>query len=221
MRYFLSFALVLIFACSAFSQSRLRYYELGLGAGTLNYAGDIATTTTAGALISEMRPNAMVFGKRHFNDWFAIGLNASYGWFVAEDINHSNQKRGLSVTTKMFQANPFLEVNFIRFGKYHYDRKFTIFMQAGAGFLAYNPDPAAEVVYPEDVEPYNGAYNTINFWTGGGMKFRIGYRSILTLGFTYHAPGVDDLDGIIPTKNNSGINDVYGGVYVGISRAFF
>jgi hypothetical protein len=188
----------------------------------MNYAGDIATTTSTNAILAEMRPNILVYGKKHFNDWFAIGLNASYGWMYAADNNHSNQQRGLSVKTKMFQANPYLEANLIRFGKYHYETKFTLFVQAGAGFLAYNPEPEAAEVYPENIVPRNDAYNSINFFVGTGVKFRVSYNSILTVGLTYHGSGTDDLDGISVTQGlTSGKNDVYSGVYIGFSRAFF
>ncbi len=222
MKYILSITLTAFFTISGLAQSRTAYYELGLGAGTMNYAGDIATTTSTNAILEEMRPNFMVYGKKHFNDWFAMGLTSSYGWMYASDANHSNQQRGLSVKTKMFQVNPYLEASLIRFGKYHYDRKFTIFVQAGAGFLAYNPEPEAAEVYPENIEPRPDAYNSINFFVGTGMKFRLTYNSILTLGITYHGSGVDDLDGIKISKGfTSGKNDVYSGVYVGISRAFF
>ncbi len=222
MKYFLSITLTVLFSASAISQSRTAYYELGMGIGTLNYAGDIATTTSVNAILEEIRPNFMIYGKKHFNDWFAIGLTSSYGWIYAADANHSNQQRGLSVTTKMFQANPFIEASLIRFGKYHYDRKFTIFVQAGAGFLAYNPEPAAAEVYPDNIAPRPDAYNSINFFVGTGMKFRLSYHTLMTFGITYHGSGVDDLDGIRTTKGfDSGKNDVYSGIYLGISRAFF
>lgn len=222
MKYFLSLLLMGLFTISGFSQSRTAYYELGLGAGTLNYAGDIATTSSVDALVNEMRPNFMIYGKKHFNDWFAIGITSSYGWIYANDANHTNQQRGLQVKTNMFQANPFIEMHLIRFGKYHYERKFSIFVQLGGGFLAYNPEPSSSDVYPSDITPRNDAYNSINLFAGAGMKFRVGYQTILTMGFTYHGSRVDDLDGILPSNGlSSGENDVYGGVYVGLSRAFF
>lgn len=221
MKYLLSFILTAFFTLSAVAQSRLAYYELGLGVGTLTYSGDIATTNSTAAIISELSPNFMVYGKKHFNDWFAIGLSSSYGWIQAEDANHSNQQRGLEVRTTMFQVNPFLEMNLIRFGKYHYDRKFSIFIQLGGGFLAYNPEPSAAVVYPTEIEPRSAAYNSINFFAGTGAKFRVGYKTILTCGITYHTSGTDDLDGINQTKFGDGKNDTYGGIYLGISRAFY
>lgn len=222
MKYLLSLAFSISLLAMAHGQSRLAYYEFGLGAGTLNYSGDIATNNSTEAILKEMRPNFMVFGKRHVNDWFSFGLMASYGWIYASDANHDNQQRGLEVKTSLFQVNPFVEANLIRFGKFHYDRKFTIFVKVGGGFLAYNPQPSAATVYPQDYEVHPNAYRSINYFTGGGMKFRLAYHTVLTLEADFHNSGVDDLDGIL-SKNafNQGANDVYGGLYISISRAFF
>lgn len=219
MRYIMFLAL-LAFSLSSTAQSRNRYYELGVGIGTLNASGDIATTNSMDALLAEVKPNFKVYGKKHFNSWFAIGIDVSAGWIYASDANHSNQARGLSVETGIFQANPFLELSLIPFGKFRQDNKFTMFVQMGGGYVAYNPNPNASKGYPADIVPHSGSYHTFDFFVGGGAKFRVGYRTILTFGISYHMPGVDDLDGIVNTSTISE-NDVYGGVYVGISRAFF
>ncbi len=212
----------LLFSMSAEAQNRLAYTEFGFGVGTMNYSGDIATTTTVSALITETRPNFSVFAKRHFNDWFGMGLLASYGSFYANDINHTHQTRGLEVTTSMFQINPFLEINLIKFGKFHYERKFSIFLRAGGGYLAYNPDPLAADIYPPEFEPQIYAYTTFNFFGALGMKFRLGYETILTFDLSLHNSGVDNLDGILAIDpNHRGANDTYGGINVSISKAIF
>ncbi len=204
------------------AQSRLAYSEFGVSVGSLNYAGDIATTTNIGVLVSEVRPNVTMFAKRHTNDWFAFGLQASYGSIYAADVNHSNQTRGLEVSTTLAQVNPFLEASLIRFGKYHLERKFTIYLKVGGGFLAYNPQPSAEVTYPAALEPRTDAYQTYNFFYGGGVKFRVSYNCILSLEGLFHKTGADDLDGVAHVDpQNAGANDVYGGVSLGLSYAIF
>jgi hypothetical protein len=204
------------------AQNKLAYSEFGFGVGTLNYSGDIATTTSASSLLKETRPNFSAFAKRHFNDWFSLGILASYGSIYANDANHTHQNRGLEVSTSMFQINPFFEINIIKFGKFHYDRKFSVFLRAGGGFLAYNPDPKAADIYPPEFDPQINAYNSFNFFGGLGMKFRVGYQTILTFDLSLHNSGVDNLDGIIATNPaNRGANDTYGGINVSISRAIF
>lgn len=207
---------------SATAQSRTAYTEFGLGVGTLNYSGEIATTTSTSALLAEMRPAVTVFGARHLNGRFAFGALARYGWIYAEDANHSHQQRGISVSTSMLQVNPFVELNLIRFGKYHYQNKFTIFVRAGGGLLAYNPDPQAEEVFTSDFDPRPNAYTSFNYHVSGGVKFRLTYKSILALKVHYANSGADDLDGVLhrdPGFDSS--NDVFGGVEVTFSRAIF
>lgn len=204
------------------AQNRLAYTELGLGVGTLNYSGDIATTKSISALLDEARPNVSVFAKRHFNDWFSMGILSSYGWFYASDINHTRQNRGLEVTTSVFQVNPFLEINLIKFGKFHFDRKFTVFIRAGGGFLAYNPDPSAAEIYPPEYDPQIYAYTSFNYFGAVGMKFRVGYQTILSLDVSLHNSGADNLDGILAKEATArGANDTYGGINLSISRAIF
>lgn len=214
--------LILTLTGPVLAQNRLAYTEFGLGVGTLNYSGDIATTTSVSSLLTETRPNVSVFAKRHFNDWSSLGILASYGSFYANDVNHTHQNRGLEVSTTMFQVNPFFEINIIKFGKFHYDRKFTVFLRAGGGFLAYNPDPVAADIYPPEFDPQINAYFSFNFFGGMGMKFRLSYQTILSFDVSFHNSGVDNLDGILAIDpDDRGANDTYGGINVSISRAIF
>ena len=204
------------------AQSRLAYSEFGMGIGTMNYSGDIATTKSTAALVQEARPNVTVFAKRHLNDWFGFGMQSSYGWIYASDLNHTHQNRGLEVSTSVFQINPFIEISFIRFGKFHYERKFSIYTRAGGGLVAYNPDPSANEIYPPELDPNPNAYSGINFFVAPGIKFRLGYKTILSLEMTLHSTTKDNMDGVL-SKNvmDGGANDTYGGINIMISKAVF
>lgn len=209
-------------AVSLSAQNRLAFTEYGFGIGTLNYSGEIANTTSTSALISEARPNGALFLKRNFNDWFALGVETSYGWIVADDLNHTHQNRGLSLTTTIFQAHPYLEVNFLRFGKFHYDRKFSIYLRTGAGFIAYNPTVTSSEVFPSALEPRPNAYSGVHYFAAGGLKFRISYTTILSLEAAFHNAGADDLDGILAREaSERGANDTYGGIMIRLSKAIF
>lgn len=227
MKYSLKYIIVVglistLFLGTVNAQNRLAYSEFGVGIGSLNYSGDIATTTSVSTLVKETRPNFSVFGQRHFNDWFSMGLTASYGWFYADDLNHTHQNRGLSVTTSMFQINPFLQINLVKFGKFHYDRKFTVFLRAGGGYLAYNPDPVAAETYPPGLDPQIYAYSSFNIFGAMGVKFRLGYETILTIDLAIHNSGADNLDGVLAVDpNDRGANDTYGGINVSVSHAIF
>ena len=215
-------SLMLAATATMLAQPRLAYTEFGFGVGTLNQSSDIATSNTVGAMSKEVRPNFMAFAKRNFNDWFALGIMSSYGWTEAEDANHDNQRRGLSVHTTLFQFNPFLEINFLKFGKYHLDRKFTIYTRLGAGFLAYNPTPESVSVYPDYFEVRPDAYKSLNTFVEVGLRFRIAYSTILTVGVDFHNSGADDLDGVLhKLPGEQGKNDTYGGLNISLSKALF
>lgn len=202
------------------AQPRMSYSEFGIGVQTLNYSGDIATTTNVSAILSEIRPNFKVYGMRHFSDWFAMGAEFSYGWFYANDENHSNPTRGLSVYTTMTHINAFMEINLIRYGKYHFARKFGLYLKTGGGLLAYNPHISFNNQLTPEFIPYPNSYSDFNYFFGGGMKFRVSYRGTLRLEATVHGVNSDHLDGFQYTNQLSG-NDVYGGVMVAYSYLLF
>ncbi|MGB0176966.1 MAG: DUF6089 family protein [Owenweeksia sp.] len=212
--------LFLLISLCSFAQSRLAYTEYGLSIGTLNYSGDIATDNGVSAMLNEVRPDFGVYAIRNFNDWFAMGATIHYGWFYADDVNHSSPTRGLSVSTNVTQANIFMEANFIRFGKYHYDRKFGLYVKAGGGFLAYNPALTIGNLIPENIELYPNSYSGTNFYGGLGIKFRTGFKEVLRLEATFHSSGSDHMDGFEFTDRLSD-NDFYGGIRVIYSIAVF
>ncbi len=221
MKKLIALPLALFFSLALAAQSRTSSNEFGLGVGTLNYYGDIATTRSTSALFAEMRPNFSFLAKRNFNDLFALGVDVSYGFLYASDENHSQPNRGMSVTTSIMQLNPFAELNLIRFGKFHYDRKFTLYIKAGGGVIAYNPEISVQEVFPSNVDPEPNAYTGFNFFGGAGMRFRLGFKSVLSLEAARHMTTVDDLDGFLYNDGTGGKNDSYGGVKVIFTRMFF
>ncbi|MEQ9262522.1 MAG: DUF6089 family protein [Owenweeksia sp.] len=209
------------FIClNSIGQNKMAYSEFGISAGTLNYSGDIATTNSVAALANEVRPDFGVFAVRNFNDWFAMGAEIHYGWFYASDINHSFPERGLDVTTSVTQANLFIEANFIRFGKYHYDRKFGLYVKAGGGFLAYNPTLSINNLLPENIELYPNSYSGTNFYGGLGIKFRTSFKSVLRFEATFHSSGSDHMDGFEYTDQASD-SDTFGSLKIAYSIAVF
>lgn len=203
------------------AQARTRYSEFGLGIGTLNAASDIATTTNTAALLEEVRPNFSVFGQYHFNDWFTMGVQASYGWMYMDDLNHSNPSRGIYNRTDLVQVNPYILMHLIRFGKYRYARKFTTYLKFGGGFIAYDTDPAARRVYDENTEFYTNAYSGVNLFYGIGVKLRTSYKSTLSLEATFHNSLADQLDGIAVPSQPEGANDHYGGLMLSYGFMIF
>lgn len=221
--------LLLTFACSlGFSglqaqKARTQYGEYGIGVGTLNMTSEIANSPTVGATFEEMRPQLTVFAKYHFNDWIGFGADINYGSLHAKDQNHNDPKRGYAVTTEIMHSNAFLEAHFIRFGKYRYDRKFTIFAKGGLGIAAWNPELEEWPQKPEDIDIETDGYAGFTYFGGLGCKFRIGYRSILTLEGRYHDSGGRTLGGItrVLEDGETADNDTFWGVSLSYSYAIF
>jgi hypothetical protein len=216
---FAAVVLMIIIPLEGMAQARTRYSEFGLGVGTLNAATDIATTTNTSALLKEMRPNFMAFGQYHFNDWFTLGIQASYGWTYMDDANHGNPSRGIYNRTDLVQVNPYMLMHLIRFGKYRYARKFTTYIKLGGGFIAYDTDPAARRIYNEDTEFYTNAYSGFNTFYGLGVKLRTSYKSTLSLEATFHNSYADTFDGIVSKGGDS--NDHYGSLMLSYGFMIF
>tara|TARA_R110002072_G_scaffold138704_6_gene282079 strand:- start:1742 stop:2416 length:675 start_codon:yes stop_codon:yes gene_type:complete len=215
--------LLSFFSILGFGQSRLKYQEYGFGIGSLTSSNEIATTSNVGSVLLELRPQARLYAMYHPNDWFGFGAELNYGWIYGEDVNHSNVNRGLEYYSTISQTNVFLEFDLIRYGKFHRETKFGLFVKLGGGFLSYNPNITFKNLQPENVEVYPDSYNSFNYYFSGGFKFRTGYKSSLRLEAYLHNSGVDNLEGFEYDSGfvNSSSNDLYGGIMLSYSILVF
>lgn len=214
-------SLVMLLSLGLSAQTKYtKYYEFGASLGTLNMSNGIANSNRVNAFFAEAAPNLSVFAKYHFNDWFGIGFDVSYANLKAADINHENANRGLSVTTSMAHANAFTEIHFIRFGKYHLEDKYTVFVKAGLGFAGWNPELTFDDLVPSTLDIETNAYNGMTSFYGIGAKYRLAYHSILTFEFRYTNINGNTTDGFIdmaPEATNP--NDKVWGFNFGYSYA--
>lgn len=217
----LSLSLALLFTLSLKAQTKYtKYYEFGAGLGTLNMSNGIANSNRVSAFFAEVSPSITVFAKYHFNDWFGIGFDVNYANLTAADINHENSTRGLSVTTSMLNSNAFTEIHFIRFGKYHLEDKYTVYIKAGLGVAGWNPEIAFDDLIPSDIEVESNAYSGLSTFYGFGAKYRLAYHSILTFEFRYTNVAGDTMDGFINTAPNAtNPNDNFWGFNLSYSYA--
>lgn len=217
------FCLLSMISCLSWGQSRLKYQEFGFGIGSLTSSNEIATTSNVGSVLRELRPQARIFAMYHPNDWFGFGADLNYGWVYGEDENHSNINRGLEYYSTISQANVYMEFDLIRYGKYHRETKFGLYVKTGLGFLSYNPNITFENLQPEGIEVYPDSYNAVNYFFSGGFKFRTGYKSSLRLEAYLHNSGVDNLEGFEYSQGliSSASNDLYGGVMLSFSVLVF
>jgi hypothetical protein len=211
----------LLFGLSANAQTRrTKYYEFGAGIGTLNMSNEIANSSRVNAVFAEIDAQITLFAKYHVNDWFGIGGEISYGSLNASDLNHDNFNRGFSVNTSLLSGNVFSEVHLIRFGKYHLEQKYTIFLKGGLGVAGWNPELAISGKVPDNIDIETDAYIGMNTFFGLGMKYRVSYHGILTAEVRYSTVGGDTMDGILETAPNIiSDNDRYWGVMFSYSFA--
>lgn len=212
--------LLLCLSFSATAQRQLRYTEIGGFLGTLNYTGEIATTNAPASIMKEMRPQLGIYLRRNYSALYSIGLEASAGWIHAEDKNHTNINRGWTLNTPMVMVNAVGELNFRKFGKFYKKNSWTLFLRGGAGVSAYYPDVEGITYNPETMEMSTGSFVAMNYFVGGGVKFRVGHASILSIFADAHGLMADNLEGFT-YKNRSFANDYYGGIRIAYSHCIF
>lgn len=223
MRKFILSSLILIYTLPGQAQpARTSYGEYGLGVSTLNLTSELSNSGNIDALFKEMRPMVTGFAKYHFNDWLGTGVELSYGRLAASDFNHGNSDRGLSVNTNLYTSYAFAEAHFIRFGKFRRKRKFTLYVTAGAGIAAWNPTVTIPRRVPEDVQFETDAHTAFSYFTGAGVKFRLSYKSILTVAGRFYNSGGDNVDGVIlPEEQQTPENDRFWGIMASYSIMIF
>ena len=187
--------IALLLPMLSYGQRSTAFWEIGGYLGGLNYSGNVTSTGDIGTWINEMRPEIGVLLKRNFNYRINLGAEASYGSVYAEDANHGNAERGFIVNTEMVQANIFMEINFMKFGKYFKRNANTPYIKFGIGGLFYTPTLDESVAYPENYDLFWGSHTTYNIQLAFGWKWRLSHHSFLSIDFHYHPTGTDYLEG--------------------------
>ena len=203
-------------------KNRTSYYEIGGGAGVATMQTEVSNRSSVEAFYKEARPLGNVFIKYHLSDWFGLGTEMSYGALYAKDANHKKQSRGVTSRSRLFQANAFTEIHFIRFGKYHRENPFTLYLKGGAGFNTWDPTVETSAPLEEYYEKEVGAYTGFGAYIGAGFKFRLGYHSILSLELRSGGVGGNNLEGLRDTRASAAPgDDSYTSFQVSYSWAFF
>ena len=180
-------------------QAQQDHHEIGVTAGLSNYYGDLQTKFFAGY---GYHPMGGIIYKYFMSPHVGIRLGASYTNLSAADSMSNipvNQARNLSFATHLFEVHAALEFNFLPIEILK--RKVSPFVFGGISVFYFDPyadDANGDKVYlrPLSTEgeglpmyPDRKQYSLVNmaFPFGGGMKFFIGQRIMLTgeLGFRY------------------------------------
>ncbi len=213
-------ASMLLLSIYVSGQRQLRYSEVGGYLGTLNYSGEIATTTSPSSIFKEMRPQMGVFLRRNYSALYSFGLEATAGWIYSADQNHSNSTRNWVLNSPIIQINGIAELNFIRFGKFYKKNSWTPYIRGGFGMAFYYPNVNGLVYDPETMNIESGSTSAFNYVVGLGVKFRLGHESILSVFADVNGLLSDNIEGFT-YKNSSESNDFFGGLKVAYTHCIF
>jgi len=202
------------------SQQKPKYSEIGVTAGNLVYTGPFASDANMGNWLNEMGWRFGVFTRKSLAPWITVGLEANYGWYTLDDANHGRAQRGITMTTQVLNANVSTELILIRYGKFHWNNNFAPYVKLGAGGVFYSPDIKNFGSVDSDVQVFPFSGQSINYFFGIGVKFRLAYKHSLALEWVTHNAGTREMGGVVaPAVNPS--NDMYGGILLHYSVLIF
>lgn len=213
--FFLAFSLAKLSA-----QQNPKYSEIGISAGNLVYTGPFAADANMGNWLNETGGRFGLFTRRSLAPWINIGLEMNYGWYTLDDANHGRAQRGITMTTQVLNTNVSTEVFFIRYGKFHWNNNFSPYVKLGMGGNFFSPEIENFGAVGEDVRVYPFSGQSINYFFGIGVKFRLAYKHSLAIEWVTHNAGTQEMGGVVaPSLNPS--NDSYGGLFLHYSVLIF
>ncbi len=106
--------------------------EFGVGAGTWNYKGDLATHYN----LSDTQPSAELFFKYNLHHFIALKAGFNYAWIGSKDANTPDpfqQKRNFQYAGDLYDLSGALEYNFFSF-RNESRRKWSPYIFVGGGW---------------------------------------------------------------------------------------
>ncbi len=221
MRKFFCLSLLFVIQATDLSaQQNPKYSEIGVSVGNLVYTGPFAADANMGNWLSETGGRFGLFTRRSLAPWINIGLEMNYGWYTLDDANHGRAQRGISMTTQVLNTNISTEVFFIRYGKFHWNNNFSPYVKLGMGGNFFSPEIENFGAVGDDVRLYPFSGQSINYFFGIGVKFRLAYKHSLAIEWVAHNAGTEKMGGVVaPSLNPS--NDSYGGLFLHYSVLIF
>ncbi len=187
----------LFFGSQSFGQSR----SLGLQLGSGNSQNDISTTNNPASLIQEIRPQIGIFTRKYLNPSFSWKTGLNYAQLAGADTLHTNESRGLSYRTNLFEITNQLEYNLVK------NEQVKVFSLIGLNAF-YLFEPVSIRAGEETRQTQQAALNAAAML---GFGWRIPLDRSWSLGgeFTYHITTTDYLDAMEVPSNGYNFNDFY------------
>ncbi|MFN4082447.1 MAG: DUF6089 family protein [Bacteroidia bacterium] len=165
---------IITFSVFVFSNSNAQKIEVGGQLGISNYWGDLAPTIA----FNETRPAGGIFGRLNLNNTWALNAQLNILQVGGSDRNFTeNTFRQLRFQNNITEFAALLEYNFINYGPYVLDKKFTTYVYTGlAGFMF---KPRAQ---------YNNQwYDLVDYKTEGVQYSRYSMAIPMGMGFKWMA----------------------------------
>lgn len=208
-----------LLAMSTFGQRALRYHELNFAIGSMNYNGEISTSTDPSTLLREMRPYAAIDYNYYLSSKFGMGIRVGYGRVHSDDLNHTLPERGLSFNTDLVEINGQLIYHFRDFGRQFIGNRSTLYIKGSGGMTFLHTSYPTDIVFPANTDLYPGTNSGFNLGVGGGVKWRLTRYSTFSVEFMGHFLFSDLMEGF-KVANSSSSSDGYGGIRLGYSILF-
>jgi opacity protein-like surface antigen len=207
-------------------------WEVGGSVGGAAYMGDLNQNHPA----KVSGPAAGVFVQRNFNPYLSLKLNYNYGKISGADSTSSLQQfrdRNLSFTTRLNELSLIAEFNLMKYTPGAERDRFTPYIFAGVGAVAYNPQAnylgtdydLRGLLTEGQAKPY--PYNALVVPYGAGIKYNFSdkWNIMINAGYRYvRSDYLDDVSGAYTDKTimtnplGAALSDRSGektGVYIG------
>jgi hypothetical protein len=169
MRYWLLFIFLFF---SILSQAQKT--ELGFQVGASTYYGDLAPSIS----MSETHPAFGAFVRRNLSNTWAIKTELNRYTVSGNDNNFSyNAPRNLSFQSHINEAAMVVEFNYLKYGPYVLDKKYTSYVYLGVAGFQYNPQAQLRGVW----------YDLSDYRTEGVSYSKLAMAIPFGIGFKYMA----------------------------------
>ncbi|MDP3930183.1 MAG: DUF6089 family protein [Bacteroidota bacterium] len=165
--------LLLLFLCfNLLSQAQKTELGIQLGAGT--YYGDLAPSVS----FNETHPAGGIFIRRNLNNTWAFKTELNRYTVSGNDNNFAyNAARNLSFQSHINEAAMLIEFNYLKYGPYVLDKKYTSYVYVGVAGFQYNPQAQLRGVW----------YDLSDYRTEGVSYSKLAMAIPFGIGFKYMA----------------------------------
>ncbi len=228
--------------CLLYTTTNAQRHEIGVGAGTSNFMGDLGKQESSGnwyfnnLQASLFKPAFKVFYRYSITRRFALNASLNIGFFEGDDRlaeydqiqddNWYRNYRNLHFKSVAIEASATLEFNILKFAPGDMDNRWTPYVFAGIGLLHFNPKTEYDGEWirlqplgteGQGMPGYGKKYSLLTPTLPIGLGLKFNATRFMTLAFEFghrvtFTDHIDDVSGVYPEKD-----DLFG--YYGTERA--